>query len=210
VNLLGRQGGGRGGAGVEFVPGRTIGQSAERDGFPRAGQVFFHEKFVEPAKGGDNFFFQRGFRRRAQSCAFSFGDFTGKFLKALQQRTFLRIRLHLVQNLLRHVAERDARRGDAGGEALLHQDDGLVNERRQGVEAGEEIFVILDGGVRSDCQQAGGVLLHAIHLGEREEFGRKAVAGEGEFQIFPEQVAAELIGGRKVRAVEGLNDFERA
>jgi hypothetical protein len=45
----------------------------------------------------------------------------------------------LAFDLVRHVAQGDARRGDASGESTLEQDKGLINEVGNGVEAGDNI-----------------------------------------------------------------------
>ena len=82
--------------------------------------------------------------------------------------------------------------------ALLQQHDGLVNQRRHPIEARHEVFVILDGGVRGDFEQARDVLLDAVELGDLKILARKPRALDGQLIVFAEQVVAELIGGVEV------------
>ncbi len=209
MNLLRGEFGRRGNAGAQFVPRLAVGQIAQGNGFAGAGQIFVHQEGVQLPKCRDDLFLQCGFRFLPQARLLCLRDTHGKFPEAVEQGVLLRIGLHLVFHLLRHVAQGDARWRDAGGQPLLQQHEGLANQRGHSIEARNQVFVILDGRVRCDGEHARDVLLEAVELGDLKIFTREARARHGQLIVFAEQVVAELIGVIELRAVDGADDLER-
>ena len=77
--------------------------------------------------------------------------------------------------MLRHVAERDPRRGDAGLEPLGEQLERLIDQGGDGVQAGDNVFVIAHLPGWSAGQELSHVLLRPVELCDREILVRELV-----------------------------------
>ena len=83
-----------------------------RDGFARAGQIGFHQKLMQLAERGNHAVRQNGAASRRKPFLLRRRNVAGNSDERLQQGIFCRVFDQLAFDLLRHVAQRDARRRD--------------------------------------------------------------------------------------------------
>ena len=191
------------------IPGRAVGQFAQADGFARAGEVAVGHEDVELGEGRDDFLAQGRGGFLAQARAVGCGKLRGKFGEGLDDGVLLQVINGLAFDLGGHVAQGDARGRDAVGQALLQQDDGLVHQGGEGLEAGDHVLIILHGVARGNGQGFGHLLLHPGHLGDGHVFAWEARPLDAQLKAALEKIAVQLIGRAQGGAVDGGQGLQR-
>ena len=191
------------------VPGLAVGQRPHRDRFAGRRDVGVDQEVVEPPVRGRHVDGVRPGGPLAQPLGLRRGNGFRDARERAQQRALARVVDDLVPHLLRHVAQGDPRRGQAGGQPFLHEDDGLVHEVGHGFQARQDVLEVRGRGRGHQGQDLRDVLLHAVHLGEGHELAAEAPAFDGLLRLALEHVVVELVRGREARAVDGAEGADR-
>jgi hypothetical protein len=207
------------------VVGVHLGTLRERIGGDRAaarGQVGLDQKLVEAREGRAHGLRVCSDRRLGQAIAIGRRDGRRPSFERAQQRTRPRIGDDLRRDLPGNVAKRDLRRGQPLRQPLLHQRDGLIDDRRRGEEARDEVLVVRHARGRHEADDAGDVLLDAFHLIDRhvQVVGNDAAQRHGvvaELQPLHRgrdhvavEVVIELVARRKPGALDPVQLPDRA
>src|ERR1041385_5415600 len=108
------------------VPRLSIRQVADGKRLACFWQIAAYKKFVELAIGWHHAVFDHSLSLISEPIAFRSRDFRWKICKWFQQSALGRIITALILDLLRHVAERNARRSDARLSSFREQDYNLI------------------------------------------------------------------------------------
>ena len=161
-------------------------------------------------------------RARCQGGAVGFGDGRRPCLERVEHRAARRIVDNLRPDLIGHVAERDARRHHAVGQALLHQRDGLVDERAHRFEASDDVLVVGAGCRRHQRNRVRDVLLNPLelvhrhqqvvrhHPADRHRVVVKVEALRRRLQEFAIEVVTDLVLGAEPGAIDLRNPLNAA
>jgi hypothetical protein len=119
----------------------------------------------------------------------------------------LRILDDLFINLRRDVLDDHFRQQHPRARALAHQRHRLLHQRREGAQAGDPVFIILD---RLKAQQFGQLIggLNAATLVERHEIHAILVLRDINLIFLLKQVVVHLILRRELRAINRLEPIE--
>ncbi len=191
------------------VPGLSVRQLRHADRLAAAGDVGLLEIVEQLAVGGDHLLGERLHRRRPHALLLGGGKVLGKAGEGAQHRAGQGVFDQQVADLLRHVAQGDAGRGDAHPQALGEPGDGLLDQGGHRPQAAQDVLVILNAPRRHDRQHAGDILLHPGDLGDRQQFAREPLALDLLLEVAQDEVVVEPVLALEWRAVERPEDLER-
>ncbi len=159
-------------------------------------------------------------RARRQCCAVGLGDDRRPCPERVEQRAARGVVDNLRPDLIRDVAEGDARRHHPVGHALLHQRDRLVDERTHALEPGDDVLVVGAGCRRHLRDHARHVLLNTLDLVHRhtEVMRHHAADGHGivvelealcrSLEQVAIQIVADLILGGQAGTIDVRNPLD--
>src|SRR2546422_7248167 len=148
-------------------------------------------------------------RRPPRSTLFPYTTLFRSLRERPEQRARHRVVGREPADLVGHIAQRHARRRGPGLESLAEQYDGLIDQRRDPVQARQDVLVVADARGGHLRQQLAHVLLHAAELRDREILVLEAGAFDPLLEPPPEQVVIEPIRGRQAITADRLDDAER-
>src|SRR3989475_121982 len=145
VNLVGRERGGGELPDAIGIPRRAVGQLPHPDRLPCLRDVAAHEVVIQLAIGRCHALRVCVARRPCEPFALARRDRRGKLRERLEQRARHRVVGRDPTDLVGHIAQRHAWRRDPGLESLPEQHDGLVDQRRNAVQALVDQAIVLLG-----------------------------------------------------------------